>query len=75
MDLISLVETQINTELLESRTAATDNLFRTESHFSIMNNNTNKWISRRQQSSLLSSVRGPILQLLRGARYDSTNLG
>ena len=73
-DLISLVETQINIELLELRSAATNNLFRSEAHFCIMNNNSNELIGCRQQGRVLLSVYSQALQILRGSGYDITNL-
>ena len=48
VDIIGLVETQINPNMLQSKSILTDNLFRAKANFYIFNNNSNEIIGQRQ---------------------------
>ena len=64
VDIIGLVETQINPNMLQSKSILTDNLFRAKANFYIFNSNSNEIIGQRQQGGVLTSIRGEYVNLV-----------
>ena len=72
---IGLVRTQINLIILKLIGAILENLFSIESHFSIMNNNSNELLSSHQRERIIILVWRKYNKIIKSLGYYSLNLG
>ena len=75
IDVISLIETQINNNLLDSTQNVYENLFRSELQASLFSYNKNEIINKRQQGGILTSIYRDTSKLVAGIGSDPLGLG
>ena len=75
VDFISLVETQINPLLLSFKESLHTAMFRNQPATSILSNNTNELIGRRQQGGVMLAVKGEVAKYATSTGADPTGLG
>ena len=75
VDFISLAETQINLSLLPIKDSLHTALFQHQPATSMLSNNSNELIGRRQQGRAMIDVRGEVSKHTTATGSDPTGLG
>ena len=64
IDIITLNKIQINNDLMQQSQRVSDNLFRGESHVTIMSHNKHELIETRQQGGMLTTIKGKYVKFI-----------
>ena len=73
--MISLIETQIQPNLLDASHNIPDTLFKQKLYISRLSNNSHKLISQRQQGEVFSTVYGNLCALAKTLEGNTSGLG
>ena len=74
-NLIAIIETQLNPALLDSSYNILESLFQSDLYIACLSNNNKELISKRQQSGILSIVRGELCSLAQSSDSYTSGLG